>query len=202
MTSWPYIVGSLTLGPTISVLHTGIRLIWTGITSVISNWRKLRLSVEGRSWRHCKVQEHHCNTQGLVFQRGRGESPEVKSLSLFVPANVPSVHSQRMFISVRVWQWWKGFCDSLTSSIRDVMTAVASHWLSFCCCNKQQSFWGSGSSGPGTVCCRVEIVVKIIGLGKLCLKSKDGNNCINPAHYSQHCGRLRSPLRGRRGESA
>lgn len=64
------------------------------------------------------------------------------------------------------------------------------------------SLVGALARAEGTVCCRVQIVVKIMRLSKVCLKLKDGNNCTNPAHHSQGGRRLRSPWRGRRGTSA
>lgn len=64
------------------------------------------------------------------------------------------------------------------------------------------SLFGALARAEGTVCCRVQIVVKIMRLSKVCLKLKDGNNCTNPAHHSQRGRRLQSPWQGRRGKSA
>lgn len=47
------------------------------------------------------------------------------------------------------------------------------------------SLFGALARAEGTVCRRVQIVVKIMRLSKVCLKLKDGNNCTNPAHHSQ-----------------
>lgn len=58
------------------------------------------------------------------------------------------------------------------------------------------SLFGALARAEGTVCCRVQIVVKIMRLSKVCLKLKDGNNCTNPAHHSQRGRRLQFAVAG------
>lgn len=63
------------------------------------------------------------------------------------------------------------------------------------------SLFGALARAEGTVCCGVQIVVKIMRLSKVCLKLKDGNNCTNPAHYTANTADD-SSRRGRDGEES
>lgn len=90
-----------------------------------------------------------------------------------------SVLAQRKFTSLKEWQGWNNNYYLLPAWQRH--HRITSRWPLYCSAD-----WVNNCLFEGIVCCRAQIVVEIMRLSKVCLKSKDGSDCTNLAHCSQH----------------